>query len=438
MPSSVIRRAALFVILGLILTGGFIGLFLYSPVGTSQGHVRRVYFADNISWVHQLLIDRFNAEHRGSIEVVPVDLPFDKFSTNERKELLARSLRNKSDRIDIFAVDLIWVPRFSRWSEPLAGYFSPEERHAFLDEALVSCSYESLLVAVPLYIDVGMMYYRRDFLAQLPDAAQWETKLQNSITWEEFFELRRRLKFGEKPYYLFQGEAFEGLVCNYFELIAGLEGDVSRRGILDLEAPASRAALQMMVDFIHKTKVSPPIVAECDEQRSYTYMLDHNAMFVRGWPNFLESFRRTYADTVKLNAIGRAALPHFTGRRPVSVFGGWNLMISKNSPNKEAALQFIRFLLSVETQKNLFESGGYIPVNKRVYGDEQFMARHPDLAFYRRLLANGVHRPAFEEYTKISDVISHFANLALKREMSVREALERSSQILRDNRVPVK
>jgi len=152
----------------------------------------------------------------------------------------------------------------------------------------------------------------------------------------------------------------------------------------------------------------------------------------------VESFRRTYADTVKLNAIGRAALPHFTGRRPVSVFGGWNLMISKNSPNKEAALQFIRFLLSVETQKNLFESGGYIPVNKRVYGDEQFMARHPDLAFYRRLLANGVHRPAFEEYTKISDVISHFANLALKREMSVREALERSSQILRDNRVPVK
>jgi multiple sugar transport system substrate-binding protein len=438
MPSSVIRRAGLFVILGLILSVGFIGLFLYRSMGTSEGNVRRVFFADNISWVHQLLIDRFNAAHRGSIEVVPVDLPFDKFSTNERKELLARSLRNKSDRIDIFAVDLIWVPRFSRWSEPLAGYFSPEERRGFLDEALESCSYDSLLVAAPLYIDVGMMYYRRDLLHQLPDAAQWEAKLQNSITWEEFFELRRLLKCERKPYYLFQGEAFEGLVCNYLELIAGLEGHVSRHRTIDLQSPAAREALQMMVDFVYKTKVSPPVVAECDERRSYTYMLDHDAMFVRGWPNFVESFRRTYADTVKLNAIGRAALPHFTGRRPVSVFGGWNLMISKNSPNKEAALQFIRFLLSVETQKTLFEAGGYIPVNKSVFDDELFMAQHPDLAFYRRLLAHGFHRPALEEYTRISDVISHFVNLALKREVPVREALKRASRILRYDEILIK
>jgi multiple sugar transport system substrate-binding protein len=436
MPSTVNSRTALFVILGLILAGGVIGLFL--SMGTSEEHVRRVYFADNISWVHRLVIDRFNAAHRGSIEVVPVDLPFDKFSTNERKELLARSLRNKSDRIDIFAVDLIWVPRFSRWSEPLAGYFSAEERRGFLDEAMVSCSFDSLLVAAPLYMDIGMMYYRRDLLRRLPDAAEWEAKLENSITWDEFFELRRRLKFEARPYYLFQGEAFEGLVCNYFELIAEFEGDISRRWRIDLQSPAARAALQMMVDFVYRTKVSPPVVAECDEQRSYAYMLDHDAMFVRGWPNFVESFRRTYADTAKLNVIGRAALPHFTGRRPASVFGGWNLMISKNSANKEAALQFIRFLLSVETQKTLFEAGGYIPVNKRVYDDEQFMMQHPDLAFYRRLLANGFHRPALEEYTKISDVISHFANLALKREVSVRDALERASRMLRNEEVLIK
>jgi multiple sugar transport system substrate-binding protein len=432
------RRAALFIIVGFLLVGGVVGLLFYGSPGSIDRSAQKVYFADNISWVHRLLIDRFNATHRGSIEVVAVDLPFEKFSTNERKELLARSLRNKSDRIDIFAVDLIWVPRFSRWSEPLARYFPPEERRAFLDEALESCSAESVLVAVPLYIDVGMMYYRRDILRRAPHAEQWETKLRNSITWDEFFELRRILGFGEKPFYLFQGEAFEGLVCNYFELMAGLQGGFSRGSRIDLQSPEARAALQMMVDFVHKTKVSPPVVAECDEQRSYTYMLDNNAMFVRGWPNFVESFRRTYADTAKLNEIGRAALPHFSGRPPVSVFGGWNLMISKNSPNKEAALQFIRFLLSVEAQKTLFEAGGYIPVNKNVYADERFMARHPDLAFYRHLLNYGFHRPALEEYTKISDVISHFVNLALKGEVPVRDALDRASQMLRHDEVLIK
>jgi multiple sugar transport system substrate-binding protein len=33
----------------------------------------------------------FNSRNKGRIEVVPVNLPFEKFTTNERKELLARS-----------------------------------------------------------------------------------------------------------------------------------------------------------------------------------------------------------------------------------------------------------------------------------------------------------------------------------------------------------
>ncbi|MCB9069591.1 MAG: hypothetical protein H6629_17535 [Calditrichae bacterium] len=68
----------------------------------------QIYFVDNISQAHSELINRFNAEYSGRIEVVPVDLPFEKFSTNERKQLLAKSLRSKSDRIDVFAIDLIW------------------------------------------------------------------------------------------------------------------------------------------------------------------------------------------------------------------------------------------------------------------------------------------------------------------------------------------
>ena len=59
----------------------------------------KVYFADNISAAHRRPIERFNQKHLGAIEVVPVNLPFDKFSTNERKEFIARSLRNKGDLV---------------------------------------------------------------------------------------------------------------------------------------------------------------------------------------------------------------------------------------------------------------------------------------------------------------------------------------------------
>ncbi|MFZ0389012.1 MAG: hypothetical protein WAN36_01025, partial [Calditrichia bacterium] len=88
------------VISALVITGFVLVLFLMLPLGRSRinkQEVTRIHFADNISSAHNKLIARFNEEYRGRIQVVPIDLPFSKFSTNERKELLARSLRSKSD-----------------------------------------------------------------------------------------------------------------------------------------------------------------------------------------------------------------------------------------------------------------------------------------------------------------------------------------------------
>src|SRR5512140_3173445 len=115
---SAVRPSAVFILIfGMSAIALVYVLLMRTGAGLSNDRQEptRVYFADNISKAHRVIIAEFNKRHAGSIEVVPVDLPFDKFSTNERKELLARSLRSKSDKIDIFAVDLIWVPRFARW-----------------------------------------------------------------------------------------------------------------------------------------------------------------------------------------------------------------------------------------------------------------------------------------------------------------------------------
>ncbi|HEY6952969.1 MAG TPA: hypothetical protein VI758_11210, partial [Bacteroidota bacterium] len=155
-------------------------LFAGSPAAGSkrEKEAAKVYFADNISPAHRLIIAEFNKRHEGSIEVVPVDLPFEKFSTNERKELLARSLRSKSDKIDVFAVDLIWVPRFARWAEPLDAHFTTGEQEQLLSYANQSCKIDGRLVAMPMYIDIGLMYYRRDIIRRLPDGAAIDAEIQ--------------------------------------------------------------------------------------------------------------------------------------------------------------------------------------------------------------------------------------------------------------------
>jgi multiple sugar transport system substrate-binding protein len=232
----------------------------------------------------------------------------------------------------------------------------------------------------------------------------------------------------DRPFYIFSGNDYEGLVCAFFELIAGQDDNFFKRPKLDFESPVVHTALRMLVDFVRTYGISPSQVSEFDEIRSYRYLLDHDGLFVRGWPNFLESFQPSYGGTEKLALIKRAALPHFSGRRPVSVFGGWNLMISKYSTRKQEALELVRFFQREDMQKLLYEVGGYFPTNLNVYADTAYMRQHPDLEYSRTLLEHGFHRPALVAYTKISDIISHFAHLAIKGEITVDEALAHMSR----------
>ncbi len=431
-----IRRILLalaIVVIGMLILG--VLFFDRIPnVWSERSGPRRVFFADNISTAHAAIIARFNELHKGRIEVVPVNLPFTKFSTNERKELLARSLRSRSDRIDVFAVDLIWVTRFSKWAEPMGRHFPRESLATTLPQALESCTVDGALMAIPLYIDVGLLYYRSDIVRRLPDAPAIEEALRRSITWDELTALRDRLNYRGRPFYVFQGKAYEGLICNYFEHIASQDRRAVPKDSFPLQTAAARAALDRLVRLVRVDRVSPPEVVDYDEIRSYTAMLDSDAVFVRGWPNFLESFRSMYPDTAKLRLVRIAALPHERGGSPSPVFGGWNLMIANSSTNKDAALEFVRFTQSEEAQKLLLEIGGYIPVNTRIYQDAGYMAAHPTLQFTSGLIERGVHRPAIEDYTRVSDIVSLYINRALRGEIPPAQAGELAAEAIRANR----
>lgn len=277
----------------------------------------------------------------------------------------------------------------------------------------------------------------KNIIRQLPRAKDIERRLQESITWDEMTELQKQLKYEHKPFYLFQAKEYEGLVCNFFEIAVNLKPDFLKNNSIPLVSETAEKALSMMVKFV-KTNVAPLTVLEFDENLSYTYMLDHDGVFVRGWPNFIEHYRRIYSDTVKLSNIGRAPLPHFNGSEPTSIIGGWNLMVSKSSTQKDAAVEFIRFLQSDAIQRLLFEQAGYMPVVNSIYQDSVFLTSHPELIFYNKVMQRGFHRPVLVEYTKTSDIISHFVQLALKQELSVKDALQRANTMIRSNAILIK
>ena len=429
-----------YVVISTILVTAFMLIIYVFPsynVGDrSSGKAVKIYFADNISPAHKKVIDLFNEKYKGQIEVVPINLPFDKFTTNDRKEILARYFRSKSDRIDVFSVDQIWVPRFTRWAIPLDEYFSKPERQEILNYAIHSCYYNDTLYAIPLYIDIALMYYRKDLINQLPNAKEIEKKLRNSITWQDMISLNKEFK--NNPLFVFQADDYEGLMCIYTEILANMNGKLMDGDSLLLRTPQAEKALQFLSYLINKYKISPKDVLSFKEDDSYRYYLKDNGVFLRGWTGL---FKNNIVGNKYLNLknkIAEVPTPHLEGSKPVSVFGGWNLMISKFSSKVPESVRFIKFLMSEEAQKVLFDVGGYIPVNNNIYKDSLYIEQNPQLSFDMNLVKHGIYRPFSVRYTNVSDVVSYYLNLALKGRITPHEALIKADEKLKSNSILLK
>lgn len=403
-----------------------------------ESSLKKIYFADNMSPGHWLAVKRFNNLHKGKIEVVPIDLPFEKFSTNERKELLIRYLRSKSDRVDVFSVDQIWVPRFAKFVEPLGNYFPSYQREQFIDPAFESCFFKDQLVAIPLYFDISVMYYRIASLKQLPDYQQIKKDLDNFTTWEKFIELGERLKKFDKPFYVFPADDYEGLMCSYVELLESQNESMFKGDSVVLTTPKSIKALNLLVDLVNKYKLSPQNVVDYKETESDLHFLNEEGTFLRNWPGFYRWYETFLNRKVPPNTYERAPLPHFKGSKPASIIGGWNLMVSDYSNHKPEALEFIRYLVSEEAQTILFDASGYLPITKNFYNEEKYLNKYPDLTFYSKIIETAVKRPYLELYTRYSDVIAHFLNLAIKNEMSPEEALHKAEQVINSGDIFIK
>lgn len=399
---------------------------------------RKIYFVDNITEIKLKIIENYNNKNKGVIEIVPINLPFDKFTTNERKEILIRSFRSKSEKIDIFTVDHIWVHRFAKWAESLDGYFNDEILHSFLDEAIVSCYCDRNLVSIPFKIDIGTMYCREDLLKTDPRLLKQKDKLHASITWSDFAELGRQYGSGSYPFYVFQALNYEGLVCSFYEAILNINRNFFAEEPIHFNKPEARKALGLLYNLVNVYKISPQEVVQFNELTSLDYYINNDGVFLRFWPQ-VENESRNYLDNKNIsNKFIRMPLPHFEGTESASIFGGWNIMISKFSQKKDEALKFLNYLTSEEVQKILYAEGGQLPILKKFYSDDYKIEMKDELKFFKELFRSGVHRPFCEDYTRVSDIVSFYVSRAISDKISLSNCLKSIDEMIDSKQVILK
>jgi len=85
--------------------------------------------------------------------------------STQRKQGILLALRGQRPDPDVMLLDVAWIGQIaaSKWLEPLERYEIKRQNY-FASIIKLADTYENRLIGLPLYIDGGLLYYRRDLL----------------------------------------------------------------------------------------------------------------------------------------------------------------------------------------------------------------------------------------------------------------------------------
>lgn len=354
----------------------------------------------------QSVVDRFNK--RTGYDLLLVRQPT---YTDQRKQNLLVSLAARQGNPDLFLMDVVWISQFARsgWLMPLdtgaAGIGSIDS--VFFPSVIRSVDIvDSALVALPVFLDVALLYYRADLLTRFGyhhPPGTWEELRTMSVRIQS--EVRK-----ENPGFngfVWQGAQYEGLVCSFNEFISSSPGAGEKN--LGAASEGNISSLQYMHDLIHRWKISPPSTyTEMKEEEVRRSFQSGNALFERNW-TYAWNLHQQEGSAVR-EKTGIALLPHFAGGHSVSTLGGWHIAISRFSDRRAEAEAFIRFAASFHEQQTMLRSVGWNPSRMDLYTDSATLAQIPRLSVLADALSSASSRPTVPYYGQLSEIIQRNVN----------------------------
>ena len=345
-------------------------------------------------------------------------------SASERHTLFVTWLSSRSAEIDVLNLDVIWVPEFAAagWLLPLdqavAAARLPLED--FLPPGLACSRYQGRLFALPWFADAGLLYYRED----LYEAAG----LPPPRTFADLIKVKElKEKFGLPYGFLFQGQAYEGLVCAALEFLWSNGGGIfDPEGRLILDSVRNRQALAALVNLIYREGVSPLAVATFQEEDCRHAFEQGYAALMRNWPYAYPLLNQT-GSRVKAK-FGVLPLVHGPGSRSVSCFGGGCLGINAFSRHPDASLKLVQFLLTKKNLKKRAQVLGMLPPLVSLYDDPDLKRQFPYLSRLKEVFLEARPRPITPLYSVIGEILRVHFSRALTRQETPGQALKRGQR----------
>jgi trehalose/maltose transport system substrate-binding protein len=383
-----------------------------STTSTGSGTSTIIWQTENdTSGTYPGLADSYNKSNKDGVHVVWHNGPSD---SGGLLTLYTNALRARNASFDVMQIDVIWPAEFSSngWTVDLSSKWSASDRANYLPGPIQSCTYQNQVVAAPLRTDLGVLYRRTDIVNSAP------------ATFDELTNMAKSNASKAKMGYVWQGSQYEGLVCDFVEVLAGYGGtvlDPQDAKKVTVNSPQGVQALTEMVSWVGT--ISPISVTTLTEEPCRQAFQNGDAIFMRNWP-YAYSLGN---DATKSKVAGKfdiSALPYGgSGTVGHSCVGGWNMAINAFSKNPDASWSFIKYMLGADAQKQLAIGASWTPSLKSVYDDAEVKQKQPLFTKLQPILQNSLPRPVSPVYPDLSNIIQKHVHQALTKTASPASAL---------------
>ncbi|MFC4596817.1 extracellular solute-binding protein [Cohnella hongkongensis] len=335
----------------------------------------------------QEVIPAFEAEHP-DIRVLSVKHAYEYF----KGSLIAETTSGAGP--DVVRMDIVWLPEFARLGliDPIDTYPElPGVTKRLLPSALESGKYEGRHYGLPLNINTKAAIYSRELLRKAGLEKPPETM-------DELVALAERT-----GYQLGVNGINTWAVLPYF---VGLGGQLTNKDYTKasgyLDGPASARAVHTLRRLIESDIVSGDVLSGKLErwqavQDGKLLMMDEGPWYytilanVEGY-----DYARLKRDTLL------APFPHNPGTKG-SIIGGENLVLMRNSRNKQAAWTFMKWMTDVEAQRLMFKTG-LLPTNAEASDSKETYS--PTIRPYVESLDASFLRPPVANWAKIDQAFN--------------------------------
>ncbi|CAN5713079.1 ABC transporter substrate-binding protein [soil metagenome] len=328
-------------------------------------------------------------------------------SATDRLTSYRQLFEAEADDIDVLQIDVIWPGILAPHAVDLSEAIGWQEQEYF-ERIVENNTVDGSLVGIPWFTDAGLLYYRTDLLeaAGLSGPPATWTELEDAAN--AIIEAQRSSN-PDFQGFVWQGAPYEGLTCDALEWQWSQGGGriIDPDGTVTVNNAEAVAAFERAAGWVGT--ISPEGVTTYMEEEARAVWQGGNSAFMRNWPYAFALGQAEDSSIRDLFDVTQLPMGEGEGAQHAATLGGWQAMVSRYSANVDAAIEYTKFMTSLEVMKSRAIEFSYLPTIASIYEDPDVLAAQPYYARLGEVFSGGaIARPSTPSADLYPDVSAEY------------------------------